>query len=55
VERLKIFATVLHDWPAQLSALYELCDDEPKLAGFKAELAKRYGMPADTGQGEDDD
>jgi hypothetical protein len=46
VERLKIFAGVLHDWPEQLSALYDLCDDEPKLVGFRAELVKRYGPPS---------
>ncbi|PTB18634.1 polymerase [Trinickia symbiotica] len=55
VERLKIFATVLHDWPAQLSGLYELCDDEPKLDGFKAELAKRYGNPPETGHDDEGD
>ena len=55
VERLKIFAGMLHDWPAQLSELYELCDDEPKLAGFKAELVKRYGVPPDTGQVDNDE
>ncbi len=54
VERLKIFAGVLHDWPTQLSALYELCDDEPKLAGFKAELLKRYG-PAPKAAGDDEE
>ncbi|MGN6314896.1 Wzy polymerase domain-containing protein [Trinickia sp.] len=58
VERLKIFAQVLHDWPAQLSALYDLCEDEPKLAGFKAELLKRYGpapkAAGDDGEGDDD-
>jgi multisubunit Na+/H+ antiporter MnhF subunit len=54
VERLKIFAGVLHDWPAQLSALYGLCDDEPKLAGFKAELVKRYG-PAPKAASDDED
>ncbi|RDU99730.1 PglL family O-oligosaccharyltransferase [Trinickia dinghuensis] len=56
VERLKIFALVLHDWPAQLSGLYELCDDEPKLAAFKAELVKRYGAaPKTSGSDQDDD
>lgn len=54
VERLKIFAGVLHDWPAQLAALYELCDNEPKLAAFKAELVKRYG-PAPKGAGDEDE
>ena len=55
VERLKIFALVLHDWPAQLSALYGLCDDQPKLAPFKAELVKRYGPApkASTDDGDD--
>lgn len=56
VERLKIFALVLHDWPSQLSALYELCDDEPKLTAFKAELLKRYGpAPKPADDNEDDD
>jgi O-antigen ligase len=56
VARLKIFAGMLHDWPAQLSAVYELCDDEPKLAGFKAELVKRYGVPpSDTGKDDEDE
>jgi O-antigen ligase len=55
VERLKIFAGVLHDWPAQLSALYELCDDQPTLAGFKAELVKRYGVAPDVGENQDDE
>lgn len=55
VERLKIFAGVLRDWPAQLSALNDLCDDEPKLAAFKAELAKRYGVPPETGGDESGD
>jgi O-antigen ligase len=55
VERLKIFALVLHDWPAQLSALYELCDDQPKLVPFKAELVKRYGAaPKAADDGGDD-
>jgi hypothetical protein len=54
VERLKVFATVLHDWPQQLAGVYELCDDEPKLARFKAELAKRYGVPPDAGKGDDE-
>lgn len=56
VDRLKIFALVLHDWPSQLSALYELCDGEPKLAAFKAELVKRYGTaPKASAQDSDDD
>ncbi|CAN7493423.1 Wzy polymerase domain-containing protein [Trinickia sp. LjRoot230] len=55
VERLKIFAGVLRDWPAQLAAIYELCDDEPKLKAFKAELVKRYGVPPDTGADDSED
>ncbi len=55
VQRLKIFATVLHDWPVQLSGVYHLCDDEPSLAGFKAELEKRYGVPPDSGKDDDSD
>ncbi|PMS17461.1 polymerase [Trinickia dabaoshanensis] len=54
VERLKIFALVLHDWPSQLSALYDLCDDEPKLASFKAELVKRYGAAPKSSDDEED-
>jgi multisubunit Na+/H+ antiporter MnhF subunit len=54
VDRLKIFAGVLHDWPAQLSALYQLCDDEPKLAGFRAELLTRYGAAPKTAEDQDD-
>jgi O-antigen ligase len=45
VERLKIFAEELHDWPSQLASLYALCDGQKTLAGFKAELVKKYGMP----------
>lgn len=46
VERLKIFAQELKDWPSQLSYLYQLCDEQKTLAAFKAELVKRYGMPS---------
>ncbi len=46
VERLKIFAQELKDWPSQLSYLYQLCDEQKTLASFKAELVKRYGMPS---------
>jgi O-antigen ligase len=46
VERLKIFAQELKDWPSQLSYLYQLCDEQKTLTGFKAELVKRYGMPS---------
>jgi O-antigen ligase len=45
VERLRIFAEELKDWPSQLSYLYELTDEQKSLAGFKAELVKRYGLP----------
>ncbi|NKJ45365.1 polymerase [Burkholderia sp. SG-MS1] len=46
VERLKIFAEELKDWPSQLGYLYQLTDEHKSLAGFKAELVKRYGMPS---------
>ncbi len=58
VERLKIFATELKDWPSQLLAyLYELLDEQGKpMAGFKAELIKLYGMPPkDVNQDDDSD
>ncbi|WP_345811629.1 Wzy polymerase domain-containing protein [Paraburkholderia sp. PREW-6R] len=56
VERLKIFAEELHDWPSQLSYVYELCDEQKTLAGFKAELVKRYGMPpGDVNEDDDSD
>ncbi|WP_118180973.1 PglL family O-oligosaccharyltransferase [Paraburkholderia phosphatilytica] len=45
VERLKIFAQELHDWPTQLAYLYQLCDEQKTLAGFKDELVKKYGTP----------
>lgn len=55
VARLKTFATVLHDWRGQLAALHELCDDEPKLAAFKAELIKRYGEPPQTDEAQSEE
>jgi O-antigen ligase len=56
VERLKIFAMELKDWPSQLSYLYQLCDEQKTLTGFKAELVKRYGMPAgDVNEDDDSD
>lgn len=55
VERLKIFAEELKDWPSQLSYLYQLCDEQKTLAGFKAELVKRYGMPSGDVEQEDDE
>ncbi|QQC63577.1 PglL family O-oligosaccharyltransferase [Paraburkholderia ginsengisoli] len=55
VERLKIFAEELKDWPSQLGYLYQLTDEHKSLAGFKAELVKRYGMPAaDVNQDDDE-
>ncbi|WP_027212502.1 PglL family O-oligosaccharyltransferase [Burkholderia sp. WSM2232] len=55
VERLKIFAEELKDWPSQLSYLYQLCDEQKTLAGFKAELVKRYGMPSGDVQEDDEE
>ncbi|MFP3565596.1 PglL family O-oligosaccharyltransferase [Paraburkholderia sp. SIMBA_030] len=56
VARLKIFAEELKDWPSQLSYLYELCDEQKTLTGFKAELVKQYGMPpSNVNQDEDSD
>jgi O-antigen ligase len=57
VTRLKIFAESLHDWPAQLKMLYDLCGQRPELAAFRAQLVARYGAPAetDTASNEDDD
>jgi hypothetical protein len=55
-ERLRIFADELKDWPSQLSYLYELTDEQKSLAGFKAELVKRYGLPqSDVNQDDDSD
>jgi O-antigen ligase len=56
IARLKIFSTELHDWPEQLADVYKLLDDQGKpLAGFKAELAKMYGVPAPTTNDDDND
>ncbi len=55
VERLKIFAEELHDWPSQLSALYDLCDQQKTLGAFKAELVKKYGTPPKGSEDSDDD
>lgn len=56
IERLRIFATELHDWPTQLAAVYGLIDEHKSLAGFKAQLVKRYGTaPAPTDDEGDDD
>jgi len=38
-----------------LSYLYQLCDEQKTLAGFKAELVKRYGMPSGDVEQEDDE
>ncbi|CAB3783922.1 hypothetical protein LMG28614_01770 [Paraburkholderia ultramafica] len=56
VARLKIFSEELKDWPAQLSYVYQLTDEQKSLAGFKAELVKRYGTPSsDVNQDDDSD
>jgi hypothetical protein len=54
MDRLRIFATELHDWPTQLSAVYGLVDEHKSLAAFKATLQKRYGA-APASSGEEDD
>ncbi|WP_322032403.1 PglL family O-oligosaccharyltransferase [Paraburkholderia sp. J76] len=55
VERLRIFATELHDWPTQLASLYGLLDEQPTLADFKAQLVKKYGTPAKSVEEDDED
>jgi O-antigen ligase len=55
VERLKLFAEELNDWPSQLAYLYSLCDEQKTLAGFKAELVKKYGTPPKDINNDDDD
>ncbi len=55
VARLKIFAAELHDWPTQLANLYSLCDQQPSLANFKAQLVKQYGASAADAGDDDDD
>jgi O-antigen ligase len=55
VARLKIFAEELHDWPSQQGYLYQLCDEQKTLAGFKAELVKLYGTPPKDVNQDDDD
>jgi hypothetical protein len=54
VDRLKIFAEELKDWPSQLGFLYELVDEQKSLAGFKDELVKRYGTPPSNANQDDD-
>jgi O-antigen ligase len=54
--RLKIFATELRDWPKQLAAVYDLVREQGKpLVGFRLELEKRYGVPAQSQTPSDDD
>ena len=55
VARLKIFAEELNDWPSQQGYLYQLCDEQKTLAGFKAELVKLYGTPPKDVNQDDDD
>ncbi|RQZ61788.1 polymerase [Burkholderia cepacia] len=56
VARLHVFAKELKDWPQQLAALYKLCDQQPALKTFKAEVVAKYGeVPADAADDEDDD
>jgi hypothetical protein len=54
VERLKIFAEELKDWPSQLRNLYELTDEQKSLTNFKAELVKRYGQSQSNGDQDDE-
>ena len=45
VQRLKIFAEELKDWPTQLASLYRDCDDDPAALGeFKKRLVAQYGV-----------
>jgi len=64
VNRLKIFADALHDWPAQLQLLYKACDQQPGvLDSFRDALRTRYGSPVapprqaatDDGNSDDED
>ncbi|WP_306714463.1 PglL family O-oligosaccharyltransferase [Burkholderia dolosa] len=56
VARLHVFAKELKDWPAQLAALYKLCDEQPSLKAFKAELVAKYGeVPSNADDESDDD
>jgi hypothetical protein len=44
VQRLQIFAEMLHDWPAQRAAVFKLCDQQgAALADFRTKLEARYG------------
>jgi O-antigen ligase len=55
VARLRIFATELKDWPAQLAALYKLCDEQPSLKAFKAAVVAKYGQVASNAADDSDD
>lgn len=56
VARLHVFAKELKDWPAQLAALYKLCDEQPSLKAFKAALVAKYGeVPSNADDESDDD
>ena len=55
IERLRIFATELHDWPTQLASLYGLLDAQPTLAAFKAQLVKKYGVAPKSSEEDDED
>ena len=55
VERLRIFATELHDWPTQLASLYGLLDEQDTLKDFKAQLVKKYGVPPKGAEPDDED
>ncbi len=54
--RLRIFATQLHDWPAQFAATIKMTDEVGKpLDAFRAELVKLYGEPPASAATRDDD
>jgi O-antigen ligase len=55
VRRLKLFADMLHDWPAQRDNLDKLCDEQgDALRSFKQTLAKLYGPPRTESDDESD-
>ncbi|KWF17562.1 PglL family O-oligosaccharyltransferase [Burkholderia pseudomultivorans] len=55
VARLQVFAKELKDWPAQLAALYKLCDQQPALKAFRAAVVAKYGEVAPDADDESDD
>ncbi|MGI4813188.1 MAG: PglL family O-oligosaccharyltransferase [Janthinobacterium lividum] len=56
VQRLKLFADALHDWPSELKSLVDGCDQQaPALNRFKARLVAKYGKPAAAATTDDDD